>query len=304
MSGSLRLGRSSKAWDIVSDGSGEDQDGLAGRDLKRRLGRNIVAAAAVGLLLAAVVVAALFVVKAVFVGFVAILVGIAVTELDGALRPRGVRLPLIPLLAGAIGMLVGAYLLGAPALLAALGLTMLVVSGWRILGGRDGYVRDVTAAVFVAMYVPLLAGFCVLMLRPEDGPFRVLLFVAITAASDIGGYAAGVVIGRHKLAPAISPGKTWEGLAGSAIACVAVGVAGVMLLLDGNWWAGLVLGLVATGSATFGDLMESMIKRDLEIKDMGSLLPGHGGVMDRLDSLLPTALASWLVLELLVPLGG
>lgn len=289
---------------MVSDAPGEKQGDPADRDLSRRLGRDLVAAIVVGILFGAIVVAALFVVKVVFVGFVVVLVVIAVTELEGALRPSGVRLPLIPLLAGVVGMLVGAYVIGAPAVLAAVGLTVLVVSGWRLVGGRDGYVRDVTAAVFVALYVPFLASFCVLMLRPDDGPSRVVLFVAVTVASDIGGYAAGVAIGRHKLAPSISPGKTWEGLAGSALACVIVGVAGVVVLLDGNWLAGLILGLVAVVSATFGDLMESMIKRDVDIKDMGSLLPGHGGVMDRLDSLLPSALASWFVLELLVPVGG
>jgi phosphatidate cytidylyltransferase len=158
-----------------------------------------------------------------------------------------------------------------------------------------------TGGVFVALYVPFLASFAMLMLRQEDGPFRVVLFVAVTVASDVGGYVAGVLFGRHRLAPSISPGKTWEGVAGSTLFCLAVGVAGVMILLHGTWWAGLILGIAATVTATLGDLVESMLKRDIGIKDMGSLLPGHGGVMDRLDSLLPTALVSWLVLSLLVP---
>src|SRR5690606_6074266 len=114
-------------------------------------------------------------------------------------------------------------------------------------------------------------------------------------------YAAGVLFGRHKLVPTISPGKTWEGLAGSTLACVVVGITGAIVLLDATWWAGAVLGLVITVTATLGDLVESMLKRDLDLKDMGSLLPGHGGVMDRLDALLPSALSAWLMLTILVP---
>jgi phosphatidate cytidylyltransferase len=268
---------------------------------KRRPGRNLAAAIGVGVLLSAAFVGSLFIVKAVFVAFVVIAVGMAVVELSRALRPAGVRLPLFPLLAGVVAMLVGAYVGRTPALAGALGLTTLAVCVGRLPGGRDGYVRDVTAGVFVALYVPFLAGFAMLMLRPDDGPFRVLIFVAVAVASDVGGYATGVLFGRHPLAPSISPGKTWEGLAGSALFCFAVGLAGVTLLLHGSWWAGLVLGAAATVTATLGDLVESMLKRDIGIKDMGSLLPGHGGVMDRLDSLLPTALVAWVVLTLLVP---
>jgi phosphatidate cytidylyltransferase len=139
------------------------------------------------------------------------------------------------------------------------------------------------------------------MLRPDDGAARVATFLLVAVASDVGGYGVGVVAGRHPLAPTISPKKSWEGVAGSVLACVLVGVASVVLLLDGPWWAGALLGLLTAVSATLGDLGESMIKRDLGIKDMGSLLPGHGGLMDRLDSLLPTAPLAWLVLTALVP---
>ncbi|MEQ7124703.1 phosphatidate cytidylyltransferase [Actinopolymorpha sp. B11F2] len=268
-----------------------------------RLGRNLTAAIGVGALLGALFLGSLFIVKAVFVAFVVVAVGVAVIELSLALRPAGVRLPRVPLLAGVVGMLVGAYVGQTPALAGALGLTTLAICFGRLPAGREGFVRDVTAGVFVALYVPFLAGFALLLLRPDDGPFRVLIFVAVAVASDVGGYVAGVLFGRHKLAPEISPGKTVEGLIGSALFCLAVGVAGVVILLGGSWWAGLVLGVAATVTATLGDLVESMLKRDLGIKDMGSLLPGHGGVMDRLDSLLPTALVSWLVLTLLVPPG-
>lgn len=289
--------------DTVSEVPGEDDtdDGRPRDRLARRLGRNLPAAVAVGIALAGVVVATLFIVKEVFVGLVVLLVGVAVTELQGALRPSGVRLTLVPLLAGLVGMLLGGYVGGPLVLVAALGLTTLLICFWRLNGGREGYVRDITASVFVALYVPFLASFAVLLLKPDDGAARVLVFVAVTVASDIGGYAAGVLFGRHKLVPTISPGKTWEGLAGSTLAGVVVGITGAIVLLDATWWAGAVLGLVITVTATLGDLVESMLKRDLDLKDMGSLLPGHGGVMDRLDSLLPSALSAWLMLTLLVP---
>jgi phosphatidate cytidylyltransferase len=293
------------AQDTVTEPSGEhDTEPAQARELGSRLGRNLAAAAGVGVLFAVAVIAALFIVKEIFVGLVVLLVGVAVTELAGALRPSGVRLSLLPLLAGVLGMLLGGYVGGTAVLVSALGLTTLVICFWRLIGGRDGYVRDITASVFVAMYVPFLAGFALLMLRPEDGAARVFVFAAVTVSSDLGGYAAGVMFGKHKLVPTISPGKTWEGLAGSTLSCLAVGVVGVVLLLDGAWWAGLVLGLVCVITATLGDLVESMLKRDLDIKDMGSVLPGHGGVMDRLDSLLPSAFASWLVLTLLVPVAA
>jgi phosphatidate cytidylyltransferase len=174
---------------------------------------------------------------------------------------------------------------------------------WRLRAGVDGFVRDATAGVFVAVYVPFLAGFVTLLLKPDDGPLRVLTFILVTIASDIGGYAVGVLAGRHPMAPVISPKKSWEGFAGSAVFCVAAGWASVVYLLDGDWWVGVLLGLVAVVMATLGDLSESVIKRDLGIKDMSAIIPGHGGLMDRLDSLLATVAPTWLLLYYLVPVS-
>lgn len=275
-----------------------DSTGDPGKS-RRPAGRNLPAAVGVGLVLAAVFLAALFFSKPLFVGIAVILVAAAVLELTRALRPAGVRLPLVPLLGGVVAMLVGAYLGGTNVLCITAGITVLLIGFWRLVGRREGYVSDVTAGVFVAMYVPFLAGFVMLLLRPEDGPFRVLIFVALAVLSDVGGYAVGGLLGRHRLAPHISPGKTWEGALGSLASCLLVGWAGVVLLLRDSWWAGLVLGVFAAITAVGGDLLMSMVKRDVGIKDMGTLLPGHGGIMDRLDSLLPTALASWAVLSLL-----
>jgi phosphatidate cytidylyltransferase len=149
--------------------------------------------------------------------------------------------------------------------------------------------------------VPLLGGFAILLLVPDDGVTRVLAFIATVVASDVGGYTAGVLIGKHPMAPSISPKKSWEGFAGSVTACMIVATPIVALALDGPWWGGLLFGAAMAVSATVGDLGESLIKRDLGIKDMGHLLPGHGGLMDRLDSLLPSAAVAYLLLSLLAP---
>ncbi len=181
---------------------------------------------------------------------------------------------------------------------------MVVIFAWRLPGGPSGYVKDVTAGVFALIYLPFLASFVMAMLSPADGPRRVLTFVIVTICSDIGGYCAGITFGRggrHPMAPVVSPKKTWEGFAGSAVACLAGGALTVTLLLHGHVWQGLLVGAAAVLAATLGDLVESMIKRDLEIKDMGTLLPGHGGILDRLDSLLVVAPVVWLLLFLFIP---
>ena len=175
---------------------------------------------------------------------------------------------------------------------------------WRLPGGPAGYLRDMTASMFALVYLPLLAVFAVLILASADGADRTIVFVAITVCSDVGGYFAGTAFGRHPFVPAISPKKTWEGLGGSVVACVAAGAGLVPSMLGGQFWQGMILGVAAVAAATLGDLAESMIKRDLEIKDMGSVLPGHGGLLERLDSLLFNAPVAWLLLAVFVPAGA
>jgi phosphatidate cytidylyltransferase len=172
---------------------------------------------------------------------------------------------------------------------------------WRLTDPAEGYLRDSSAGVFAAVYVPFLAGFALLMAAADHGAQRVLIFFILTVCNDTGGYAAGVLMGRHPMAPSISPKKSWEGLAGSVVTTAAAGAITMVTMLHGQAWQGAVTGIAVVTSATLGDLCESMIKRDLGIKDMGNLLPGHGGVMDRLDSLLPTAPVVWLLLKLFVP---
>jgi phosphatidate cytidylyltransferase len=264
-----------------------------------RAGRNLPAAIAVGLALVAVIIASLFVVKEAFLAVVLAAAALGIQELRSALTVASVRLPVVPVGIGGAGMLVGAYYVGAEAVAVAMALTLVGLSVWRLAGGAEGFVRDASAGAFVAAYVPLLGSFVLLMLAERDGAWRVVTFIAVTAFSDIGGYAAGVLFGRHAMAPRISPKKSWEGFAGSILTSMVAGWALVTLALDGPGWLGVLLGAVVAVTATTGDLVESVIKRDLGIKDMGTLLPGHGGVMDRLDSLLVVAPVSWLLLQLL-----
>jgi phosphatidate cytidylyltransferase len=268
-----------------------------------RAGRNLPAAIASGVGLLALVAASLYFWKAAFVGVVAAAILVAVWEMRQAFAAKGIAMPFEPLAAGTVLMVVGAYIWGLPAMATLLAVTAWGLMLWRLRGGVDGFVRDATAGVFTAVYLPFLAGFVTLLLKPDDGPLRVLTFVLVTIASDIGGYFVGVLAGKHPMAPVISPKKSWEGFAGSAVTCVVVGWVSVVYLLEGRWWVGVLLGLVAVVMATLGDLSESVVKRDLGIKDMSSIIPGHGGLMDRLDSLLATVAPTWLLLYYLVPVN-
>ncbi|MFI2368744.1 phosphatidate cytidylyltransferase [Streptomyces sp. NPDC018833] len=272
---------------------------------KKRAGRDLRSAIGVGVGLGAVIVASLFIVKAVFVGVIAVAVVVGLWELTTRLQERKqIKAPLVPLAVGGAAMVVAGYVRGAEGAWVAVALTALAVLVWRMTEPPDGYLRDVTAGVFAAFYVPFLATFVALMLSADDGPERVITFLVLTVVSDTGAYAVGWRFGKHKLAPRISPGKTREGLLGAVGFAMTAGALCMQFLVDdGTWWQGLLLGLAVAASATLGDLGESMIKRDLGIKDMGTLLPGHGGIMDRLDSLLPTAPVVWLLLVLFVGSG-
>jgi phosphatidate cytidylyltransferase len=283
---------------------GKPADGEAGPapEPKRiRTGRNLPAAVVIGVLLGGLVLVTLFTVKATFLAYVGFFVAVGLWELRQVLADRGISLPLIPLAAGGAAMFTLAYWYGAEPALAALAATALVLMAWRLPGGAKGYLRDTTASVFVLAYVPLLGVFVPLMLAWPDGARRTFVFVLLAVCSDVGGYFAGIFTGRHPMAPGISPKKTWEGFAGSAAACLAAGGITLPLLLHGQVWQGLVLGAAAVAAATLGDLVESMIKRDLEIKDMGRVFPGHGGAMDRLDSLVFVAPVAWALLALFLP---
>ncbi|MFG2502633.1 phosphatidate cytidylyltransferase [Streptomyces sp. NPDC048441] len=272
---------------------------------KKSAGRDLGAAIGVGVGLGAVIVASLFIVKALFIGVIAVAVVVGLWELTSRLEERkGIKAPLVPLAVGGAAMVVAGYVRGPEGAWVAMALTALAVLVWRMTEPPDGYLKDVTAGVFAAFYVPFLATFVAMMLTADDGAMRVLTFLLLTVVSDTGAYAIGWRFGKHKLAPRISPGKTREGLVGAVTFAMAGGALCMEFLIDdGTWWQGLLIGLAVAASATLGDLGESMIKRDLGIKDMGTLLPGHGGIMDRLDSLLPTAPVVWLLLVIFVGSG-
>jgi len=275
-----------------------------------RAGRNLPAAITSAVVLLVAIAGSLFFFKAAFMVIVAAAVVVAVWELHRGLAAKSIDIPEQPLMAGGVVMVAVAYFWGAPALVTATAVTALVVMLWLLRRGVDGFVQNASAAVFTLVYVPFLGSFVALMLAEggdrleanhfDDGVRGIIAFILVTIASDIGGYIAGVLFGRHPMAPVISPKKSWEGFAGSTFFCVAAGIALVVWLLDGDWWVGIALGLIAVVMATLGDLVESVMKRDLGIKDMSQIIPGHGGLMDRIDSLLATIAPIWLLLHYLV----
>jgi phosphatidate cytidylyltransferase len=264
-----------------------------------RAGRNLPVAIAVGLSLGALILVPLYSpYRWAFIGVVVAAMAVGSYEIVSALRALGAQPPLVPLVAGGAAMVVLAYRQGTEALFVALVLTVLATIVWRLADPAEGYLRDMAAATFTAVYVPFLISFAALLTVPPDGPRRVTAFIATVVCSDVGGYAAGVLFGKHPMAPSVSPKKSWEGFVGSVIACAAAGALFFVYLFDADPVLGVVFGLAVVASATLGDLGESMVKRDIGIKDMGNLLPGHGGLMDRLDSLLPTAPVAFLLLSL------
>ena len=265
-----------------------------------RAGRDLRAAILVGVGLGAVIIVSLLTVRQTFIGIVAAAAAVSTWELANAFKKGGINVALWPALIGGQAMIWLSWPLERSGMMTAFVVTVLVCMIWRFRGGSDGYLRDLSASVFTVAYVPLFAAFAAMLVVPEDGAGRAFAFLIGVVLSDVGGYAAGVFLGKHPMAPTISPKKSWEGFAGSLTAGMVGGAITVTTLLDGQWWHGVLFGAALVVTATAGDLVESLIKRDLGIKDMGTLLPGHGGLMDRMDSLLPSAVASWLLLHLFV----
>jgi phosphatidate cytidylyltransferase len=279
-------------------------DASPGEPKKSRAGRDLPAAVAVGAFLGFGVIAILVFAPLWWVPVVATAIAVASYEVVRRLRTEGYAIPLVPLILGGQAMIWLTWPYGSAGALGGFGGTVVVCMIWRLLSGGlknapENYLRDVTATVFLAAWIPLFGAFGTLLVYPEDGRWRVLCLMLGVVFSDIGGYAAGVLFGKHPMVPAISPKKSWEGFAGSLICGTAASVLAVTFLLDKPPWVGIPLGLMLVITGTLGDLIESQVKRDLGIKDMGTLLPGHGGIMDRLDSVLPSAVATWIVLTLL-----
>jgi len=269
-----------------------------------RAGRNLPAAIAVSLVLGGLVIGTLIFAPRGWVLMVAVAMAVATHEVVRRLRDGGYVIPLIPLIVGGQAMVWLTWPFGAAGALGAFGATVLVCLTWRLFGEGlrsqpVNYLRDASATVFLAAWIPLCGAFAALLVYPPDGYARVFALMLGVVFSDIGGYAAGVLFGKHRMVPAISPKKSWEGLAGSLICGTTAAVLAVAFLMDKPAWVGVPLGLMLVTTATLGDLVESQVKRDLGIKDMGTLLPGHGGLMDRIDGALPSAVATWIVLSLL-----
>lgn len=269
-----------------------------------RAGRDLPAAIAVGAFLGFGVIAILVFAPYIWIPVVALAIAVATHEVVRRLRTAGFAIPIVPLLLGGQAMIWLTWPFGTAGALGGFGGTVVVCMIWRLLSGGlkdapENYLRDVSTTVFLAAWIPLFGAFGVLLVYPDDGGWRVLCLMLGVVFSDIGGYTAGVLFGKHPMVPAISPKKSWEGFAGSLIAGTTASVLAVTFLLDKPPWVGVPLGLMLVITGTLGDLIESQVKRDLGIKDMGTLLPGHGGIMDRLDSVLPSAVATWIVLTLL-----
>jgi phosphatidate cytidylyltransferase len=268
-----------------------------------RAGRNLPAAIASGVVLAALVVGSLVWIPWLFGVLAAAALCLAVYELTTAFATAGIRVARTPVYATTLVGMAAAYIWGAEALLVVVGAGVVSVLMWRIRRGTEGYLRDASASVFLVGYVSLMAGFAMLMLAAPDGPWRIVVFILLTIGNDIGGYATGVLFGRHPIAPQVSPKKSWEGFAGSLVVQCLIGVGAFIWIFDAPWWQGLIMGAVLTVTATAGDFVESAIKRDLGVKDMGSILPGHGGIMDRLDSLVINAFVAWALFALFLGQG-
>ncbi|WP_425844926.1 phosphatidate cytidylyltransferase [Agrococcus sp. TSP3-2-1] len=265
--------------------------------VNKRTGRDLAAAIGIGLLLGALLLASMLWVKELFMLFGTVMVGFALYELASALRFAGRDVPRIPLVLLGSAIVPITWYFGAAGLwwstLGAIALVALVrvleLADVRTRTGASAVFADVTGGALCIAYIAVLGSFAVLLTAQEGGQWWTLAMIAMTTVIDTGALAAGVLLGKHKLAPRISPGKTWEGLAGGALLATLTGIALSVWLLDQEWWFGFILAALLVVTATVGDLAESIIKRDLGIKDIGSFLPGHGGFLDRLDSVLPSA---------------
>ncbi|MFT4128036.1 MAG: phosphatidate cytidylyltransferase [Gordonia sp. (in: high G+C Gram-positive bacteria)] len=272
---------------------------------KSRAGRDLPAAIGVGVSLGATIIVILVFAPMAWYGIVSVAFIVATWEVTKRLRDGGYDVAFGPLVGGGQAIIWSGWPFGTTGILAATAGTVLVVMVWKLLAqgigsAPENYLRNVAASVLVVVWLPLPASFGALLVTEDHGAGRVATLVLVVVCSDVGGYAAGVLFGKHAMAPAISPKKSWEGLIGSLLVGTVGAVGSMVFLIDSRWWVGLILGPALVVCATLGDLVESQVKRDLGIKDMGTLLPGHGGIMDRLDSLLPSAFLVWAVLTALL----
>jgi phosphatidate cytidylyltransferase len=280
--------------------------------INQRTGRNLLLATLIGLGIGATVLGSLLFIKALFLVFAIPVCLLGVFEFTRALQAAGRRVDIWPQMAMAVVIMVAGYLEGHWTHWVATFAAVAFLLVWRMIAqmaARDGrrygdVLADVLVAGFVPLYVAFLASLTLVLLRQEGGEYWLLAMILVVVAADTGAYASGLAFGKHPMAPRISPKKTWEGFAGAAVLAIGSAVVYGLFVLHVPLWAGALFGVVVLASATVGDLGESMIKRDLGIKDMSSWLPGHGGVLDRLDSILPSAAVALAMYFLLSPLAA
>ena len=266
--------------------------------INKRAGRKLLPSIAVSLSLIALIWFALAYQREIVAVVVGVAVLLGIREIVRAFRVRGIYLSFNALILASLALSYSAWNGGVAGLAIATAIAIPVLLIQLLTKGPEGFVASATATTFSLLYLPFLGGFLILLARPSTGFERVMTFVVLVSCNDTFGYIVGVLIGKHPLAPKISPKKSWEGLIGSLVFTITGGILAFTYIMDMHWWIGAVVGLMIVFTATCGDLIESAMKRDLELKDMGSLLPGHGGMLDRLDSVLISAPALWLALEL------
>jgi phosphatidate cytidylyltransferase len=266
--------------------------------INRRAGRKLGPSILVSLSLVALIWVSLAVQPIIFAGVVTLAVILGIREISRAFAAANTNISTSALIAAAIGLSVATWFDGVEGLAVATAVALPILLINLLRRGPEGFVRSATAMTLALIYLPFLAGFIILLGNESNGLERIMTFVILVGCNDTFGYFVGVLIGKHPMAPTISPKKSWEGLAGSIVFTMLGGALMFHYVLDVKWFIGSLVGLLIVFTATSGDLIESAMKRDLHLKDMGSLLPGHGGILDRLDSVLLSAPALWLTLEL------
>jgi len=300
-----------RAQEVRADLEARGQEARAQFDatqekIRARTGRNLLAAIGIGVVLGGGFLASLIIpnLKWLFIIFGAGLIGFTVFELSSALRQAGRDIPRVASTVVAVAVVPLAFFFHVQGLwLATLG-AVLLVSLYRLIelalrpshrtGARAVWL-DLGAGALIQIYVTFMAGFYLVLTGSNGGEWWTLASIITVVVTDIGAYVTGLRFGRHKLAPNISPGKTWEGFAGSIVFAVVAGILLAILMLHQPWWIGLVMGVLLALVGTAGDLTESLIKRDIGVKDISTWLPGHGGFLDRLDSILPSAAVAYVI---------
>jgi phosphatidate cytidylyltransferase len=271
--------------------------------INKKAGRKLIPSIIVGLALLAIIFTTIAFIPILFATFVLVAVLLALHELSAAFNTREIKVNYPQLLIATTAIIASAWFAGLPGLTISFMASVIILLFFQLLGGTEGFVKKATGTIFALIYPGFIAGFIFLLARSGDTFANICVLVFVVGLNDTFAYLTGVVAGKHPMAPKISPNKTWEGFVGGLV-FASVGTALTFnYFLEHEYWIGALAGVAGALAATVGDLMESAIKRDLALKDMGTVLPGHGGMLDRIDSALITAPVFWLIIELLKRFG-